>query len=154
MFSLSAFCVVRVHFTLWNHFQKTPEVYNPWNFSKLDLSSGAHMGNQMLLLHSLWKMCAGASIVWNYSSGWAKKRQPAKDCHLDSTQCRSFVMILLHSTGITYSIAISFHFFFYFLRCTKNSCCRHCFHCHVDQKNSIVLGLFCHRFLCLVSLTV
>lgn len=43
----------------------------------------------------------------------AKKRQPAKEDHLDSIQCRSFAMILLHSTGITYSMAIPFHLFIY-----------------------------------------
>lgn len=76
-----------------SRFQKTPEFYNPWNFSKPDLSPGAHMGNQMLpsfLAASslrLKNVCRSLSTVWNYSPGWAEKRQPAKECHLDSTQC-------------------------------------------------------------------
>lgn len=93
MCSLSAFCLERVHFTLWSRFQKTPEFYNLWNSSKPDLSSGAHMGNQMLpsipaaSFLCLKNVCRSLSTVWNYSPGWAEKRQSAKECHLDSTQC-------------------------------------------------------------------
>lgn len=117
MFSLSAFCRERVHFTLWNYFQKTPELYNPWNFSKPDLSSGAHMGNQTLpsipaaSFLCLKNVCRSLSTVWNYSPGWAEKRQSGKECHLDSIQCPSFVMTPLHSTGTTYRNV----FFFFFV---------------------------------------
>lgn len=96
MCSLSAFCLGRVHFTLQKPFSAAPNFYNPWNFFsffKLDLSSGAHMGNQMLpsipAASSLCmkNVCRSLSTVWNYSPGWAEKRQSAKECHLDSTQC-------------------------------------------------------------------
>lgn len=63
------------------------------NFSKPDLSSGAHMGNQILpsipaaSSLCLKNVCRSLSTVWNHSPGWAEKRQSAKECHLDSSQC-------------------------------------------------------------------
>lgn len=51
------------------------------------------MGNQMLpsipaaSSLRLKNVYRSLSTVWNYSPGWAEKRQSAKECHLDSTQC-------------------------------------------------------------------
>lgn len=112
---LSSFCPERVHFTLWSHFQKTPEFYNPWNFSKPDLSSGAHMGNQMLpsipaaSSLSVWKMCAGASQQCEITPlGGQRKGSQPKNVTWIPLSVPSFVMTLLHSTGTTYRNVIFF----------------------------------------------
>lgn len=107
-FLLCSFCPERVHFTLWNRLQKTPEFYNLLNFSKPDLSSGAHMGNQKLpsipaaSSLSVWKMCAGASPRSEITplGGQGKGSQP-KDVTWIPLSVPSFVMTLLHSSGTT-----------------------------------------------------
>lgn len=101
------------------------------NFSKLDLSSGAHMGNQMLpsiLAASslcLKNVCSSFSTVWNYSHGWAVKRHSGKECHLDSTQCP----LICHESAA---------------QCRHNSQkCR--FFCVADYKLSLLMLLFMLR---------
>lgn len=90
---LSAFFSRECSFHLVNLFRGNSTSIIQENLSKPDLSSGVHMGNQMLPSIPaasplcLKNVCRSLSTVWNYSPGWAEKRHSAKEWHLDSTQC-------------------------------------------------------------------
>lgn len=85
MFFPSAFSPRRIIFISRIYFEKTPELHNLWNFSKSDLSSGAHMGNQMLPCirgAPVWKMRAGASQQFEMTPlAGPRKRHPGRKHH-------------------------------------------------------------------------
>lgn len=82
----SAVSPERILFILRIYFQKTPELHNLWNFSKSDLSSGTHMGNQMLPCIRgalVWEMRAGASQPFEMTPlVGPRKRHPGREHHL------------------------------------------------------------------------
>lgn len=117
----SRFCLLlasTLHFTLTSCFRKLQSfiIHESMKVLKIGLVARCAHGKSNATVHSaasffcMKNVCSSLSTVWNYSPGWAEKRQPAKECHLDSTQCP----LICHDFTAQHRHKLIFFLFFLF----------------------------------------